>query len=641
MERLFKFFICFVCLMFVSCERNQQMPHITDNVHQIRFDLSGSFDQNDLRSLEFSDDGEDEGIPKNKILWNKVRDLQVALILKNQSNTYILKGKGDVSKVGDDTYNIVIYAEYKSDKPVVLDNSYYVTGFIGGKVDDTGSKLNLDIPNILSKDLRNLDIPVSFPWRRLKTEYVRDNSYANIPDIKFKPIGNLIAFDITSEVYDPINIVGVNVKTNIFSSGGFFDIKNATVKEGEYIPYNVSGNTDNIDYTITAPNPTDLKLERNQNVKYFYTWVMGNKLNSTDKRELSIGFRIKPFSRDAIPNTEKENIKVFTTPYFDRWKPKSIPVFTHGKPFFIKTKVQSTHPIITEVYHNKLGWNSWGYKEQQYTVIELYNPSVYPINIRDYYLARAVGGNLYHGYTKSISTFDYSLLLPVCMSDGNTVRLPNDMNTEINEMKLLYRTYYGSSIVETLQPGKTVLILGDTYHKDLVISGKDLLIDGDNGGIGSYVKDKCWSELKSIQYIVCSDKSPRCELTPDADKSHILKFKPHMGFVLFKKVNSEPFDKEVSDVKTGGKNRFLAVDSYGPYFNSTVGENPLIQYKDQRFFVIRYDGVVFPSGGNYDPSQWKYVDNDYIKTNVDITSIGARYMSWKSSIIIPDMPSGN
>lgn len=622
------------------------MPKIVTKTQKIILNLSGSFDQNNLKSLFFSDDGEAEGIPKNKILWNNVRDLQVVLVLKNQNNTYILRGTGDIKSDEENLYKIKIYAEYKSETPVSIDDSYYLTGIIGGKVDDKGDRLTLDMSHDIQKDFRELDIPVAFPWRKIVSDNIRSDkeTFVDIPNLSFNPIGNLIGFDISSEVYDPVDIVGMNIKTNVFSSGGFFDLKNSVPKDGEYLDYNVDDNTNTINYTLHSKNPTDLRLEKNQNVRYFYTWVMGKKSNGTEKRELSVGFDVKPVCRDAISNMDKDKIKVLHTPDFDRWTPSQIPSFTHGKPFFIKTKLQSTNPIITEVYH-KSEWDN----RQHCTVIEIYNPSSKPIDMSDYYIARSVAGNVYHGYDKAYTDFGNALLYPVYMRNGHTVRTPNDMTTEKSDMKLDFKPFYNSQITQYIQPGKTVLLLGDAYHKEFTTNGGDLLIDPKRG-VGPYVKDKCWGELKSIQYIVCSDKTPRCELTPtpsnDADKikphrSHILKFYPYMGFVLLKKVTSEPFDKEVSDIKTGGKNRFLAVDSYGPYFNEKVGENPLTQYKDERFFVIRYDGVVFPSGGNYYPDQWGYIDYAYMQLNTDITSIGARYMSWKNRIVIPDMPAGN
>lgn len=634
-------FLCFILTLFVSCNKEvEYMPHLRENIHNINIDLSGKFDDNKLKTIFFTDDGETEGIPKNKIIWNKVRDLQVALILKNQSNTYVLKGYGQVNAdtVNVGNYKIHIHAEYKSDSEINIDDSYYISGVLGGNLNDKDSSLSMSVSKILKKDLRELDIPVGFPWIRLKSDNINDN-FVTVNNIVFNPIGNLIGFAVASEIYDPINVVGLNVRTNIFSADGYFDFIGSSPKEGEYIAYNTPGNNADIDYTLSSDNPDDLSLKSNQSVKYFYTWVMPNK--TLDNKYLSVGFKIKPVCRDAISSKEKENIKVLDTPDFDRWTPNQVPQFTHGKPFFIKTKVQSTHPIITEVFHRS-EWDN----RQHSTVIEIYNPSSKPIDISDYYIARSVAGNVYHGYDKAYSDFDNALLYPLYIKDGHTVRTPNDMTTEKSDIKLDFKTFYGSQITQDIQPGKTVLLLGDLYHKDF--NSTDHLI-GDRG-VGSYVKDKCFYEFKSIQYIVCSDKNPRCTLTPTPSnsndrgkvhRSHILKFNPDMGFVLLKKVTSEPFDKEVSDVKTGGKNRFLAVDSYGPYFKETIVENPLTQYKDERFFVIKYDGVVFPSGGNYYPDQWRYINNDYIKVNTDITSIGARYMFWKSRLVIPEMSAGN
>lgn len=629
----------FLALLLVACRKDEEMPQLINRTHQIMIDLSGKFDDNKLRTLFFTGEGENEGVPKNKIMWNKVRDLQVALILKNQSNMYILKGQGqvdmDILNVGN--YKIHIYAEYKSDKEMRIDDSYFISGILGGNINDSNSSLTMSVSNVLKKDLRELDIPVAFPWMRLKSENV-NGSHVSVKDVMFKPIGNLIAFDITSEVYDPVNVVGLNVRTNAFSSGGYFDFSASVPKEGEYPLYRTSGNKQ-INYTLSSDNAEDLKLDRNQSVKYFYTWVMGNR--TADKKYLSVGFNIKPVCRDAITSEEKNNIKTFTTPDFDRWQPKSIPDFVHGKPFFIKAKIQSTHLMITEVYHNTNKDNN-----EHLNIIELYNPSIYPIDISDYYLTRTTAGNAYYGWRNINADFKNAWLYPVYIRSGHTAYTPDGMESEISDMRLDFATFYNSQITSKVEPGKTILLLADQYYKYLrgyYNKNRDLIIE-DKHGPGAYVRDKCYNELKTVQFIVCSDDNTGYGdyrwRKPEETNSHILKFNPNMGFILYKKVDSQPYDKECENGGSGNINRFLAVDSYGPYFNTNVDNNPLSTYSG-RFYVVRYDGVVFPSGGNYYTDQWRYIPNEERYRGADITSIGARYMSWKSRIIIPDMPSGN
>lgn len=636
-----------VLLLLFSCDREESMPQLIGSTHRINIDLSGKFDDNKLRTLFFTGEGESEGVPKNKIMWNKVRDLQVALILKNQSNMYILKGQGqvDMDTLNVGNYNIHISAEYKSDKEMRIDDSYFISGILGGNINDSNSSLTMSVSNVLKKDLRELDIPVAFPWMRLKSENV-NGSYVNVKDVMFNPIGNLIAFDITSEVYDPVNVVGLNVRTNAFSSGGYFDFSASVPKEGEYPLYKTSGNKQ-INYTLSSDNAEDLKIDRNQSVKYFYTWVMGNR--TADKKYLSVGFNIKPVCRDAIISEEKNKIKTFTTPDFDRWQPKSIPDFVHGKPFFIKAKIQSTHLMITEVYHNTNKDNN-----EHLNIIELYNPSIYPIDISDYYLTRTTAGNAYYGWRNIKADFSHAWLYPVYIRSGHTAYTPDGMESEISDMRLDFATFYNSQITSKVEPGKTILLLADQYYKYLRgyyylrdNKSRDLIIEDTNDkphGPGAYVRNKCYNELKTVQFIVCSDDNTGYGdyrwRKPNEEYSHVLKFDSNMGFILYKKVDSQPYDKECENGGSGNINRFLAVDSYGPYFNTNFDNNPLSTYSG-RFYVVRYDGVVFPSGGNYYTDQWKYIPNDSRTLENDITSIGARYVLWKSRLEIPEMPAGN
>lgn len=527
-------------------------------------------------------------------------------------------------------------AEYQSESIITLNNSYYITGIIGGNLDATSSKLTMNISNELKKDVRELDIPVSFPWTRLKPENI-NKSFVDIKNLKFKPLGNLIGFNITSKVYDPVEVIGLNVRTNLFSSDGYFDLIRSNPVENEYITYKRENNNDEINYTLSADEKNALKVNSKESLGYFYTWVMG--ANPTGGKYLSVGFDIKPVCRDAIAITEKNKIRTLKTPNLYRWKPsKDLPNLDAGKPYFIKPEIISNDLIITEVYHNTNGNNN-----EHLNIIELYNPSSEPINISNYYLARTTGFDRYNGWGNNQSAFRNAWMYPIQLANEKTSRTGDNMRQELSETQLNFRTFYGSNISTTVAPGKTILLLADQYYIYLNKDGRDLMIE-DQYGPGKYVKDKCYGEFRTIQFIVCSEKKSWNRDKPTDNNSHVLKFNPNMGFVLYKMLEdynySIPPDKTAPDGKYVIDNKFIAIDSYGPYYSSTATANPLASYAG-RFYVIRYDGVIYPSGKEYKIDQWKYMPESERTPSTDITSIGARYMFWKSKLVLPDMPAGN
>lgn len=348
-----------------------------------------------------------------RIDWQVGQKLPVTIVLRKtdgSGNAVVCQGEGKVI-AGDAQGQYKLDFDLETSSDAHIDESWSMAGIIGGKMllDETTNnptnKLSFKV-DTLYKGNNELEIPVAFSWIVLKRENVISSHEAQAHNVSFTPLGTLISLDIISEAFDPVEVAGVKIKTNLFTNKGYFDL-NAKPTAGKTLPFvrdNASANVETFSYVISTKDASDanaLRLTTDQHLKGLYAWVMATPSTTTDK-VLKIGFELKPtINMTALPQIRSgygEGVNGedtpapcpnHTTPEINMWEPRNISIvnINNGRPQTLRPRITPTEPIITEVYRPKISSQS-GINSENRVVVEIYNPTKKTIDLSNYYFVR-------------------------------------------------------------------------------------------------------------------------------------------------------------------------------------------------------------------------------------------------------------
>lgn len=644
---LLLFSILFVLVGF-SCKNNydERMPEFEINPTRkstLKFKISGSFKDSDLRSLTISEQVDPStGKIKNRIIWQENQKLPITVVLRKEDGSgspIVCRGEGTVIKgKAEGAYDLDF--DLETPENTNIDDSWCVTGIIGGRLSSDNSKLTMTPVTDIKKDNKELDIPVAFPWLKLKTENIITPQLAQVHGVRFKPLGTLFHFDITSEVYDPVKVVGMKINTTFFTDKGSFDI-NMKPEIGKNLTFVEDVDFTDMHYTISADNQEDLKLESGQSLKGLYLWAM-ERDPSGSATYFKVGFTFEPVVRSQIipqvragysPNPAP--MLNFETPSVAMWSPDIIPGPTGGSVMQIKPKIMAVDPLITEVY---VGY----FENNKFTeIVEIYNPSTKPIDISNYCLSRQRGWQSYHGAQwnggNTPKPFRQALMMPLYPKTGHTAFIAEDFDTEIEQMKLEFKPLKGTQISNMLQPGKTMLLVNNGYFDD------ETKLDNIKANGLQQSLDK-----GNIQMIIAT-KNPRPNQLSSSEGASVLTIGGTDALILSKyEANGYYADKnvvweKVADPTAGIYRYFRIVDGYGDFYYPRDSYYAWDVYHPQNpglYAETRYDGIIYPNGKEIAETSghWKFsadkerADYNAFKGDVQywkLTSIGSRYPFWE------------
>lgn len=645
MIRKISLLFCTFLLIFgvFSCKDSyENMPEFTPNslkTSKIKLRISGSFKESDLRSLTISEEvNPSTGNIKNRIIWQENQKLPITVVLRKEDGSgipVIISGEGTVVN-GKTAGSYDLDFDLETPENTLIDDTWCITGIIGGKISSDKSKLQMSSVTEIKKDNKELDIPVAFPWMKLEKDNIIKPSVTQVHGVSFKPLGTLLAFDITSEVFDPVEIIGMNIQTNLFTDKGYFDI-NMKPEIGKNLAFVQDQSSEQMSYNISATDTRELVLESGKSLRGLYLWVMNKELPSGGTGELKVGFTFEPVVRSwVIPqvrNGYEPNpapLSNFETPNLAMWSPDFIPATIGGKAMTIKPKIKAVDPIITEVYIGP------GFTE----VVEIYNPSTSPIDISNYMLSRQRGWLTYHGSqhigSNASKPFSQALMMPLYPKTNHTAFIAEDFDTEIDEMKLEFKALKGTQISDMLQPGKTMLLVNNGYFDD------EIQLDNIQANGFQQSMDK-----GNIQMII-SLKNKRPQQLSSSPGSSVLTMGGTDSFILSKYETPEFYNKHsktniwenVTDIKTNTVRNFRIVDGYGDFYYGKDSFYAWHVYHPQNASLLaetRYDGIIYPSV-RIVSGHWKFSAAkeraDYLSFKGDVqywklTSIGSRYPFWE------------
>lgn len=643
----FLFISAFVLLGIIACnEGSERMPQIIkpSNLSKMKLKISGSFNESDLRSLTISEDIDPSGNVKNRIIWEKDQKLPITVVLRKEDGSgtpIVCKGEGTVVN-GKTAGSYDLDFDLETPENSEVDDTWCITGIIGGNVSSDNSKLTMTPVSTIKKGNKTLDIPVSFPWMKLQKSNIITPRVTQVHGVSFKPLGTLLAFDITSEVVDPVKVVGMKIYTSLFTDKGSFNI-NMKPEIGKSLVFGEDASSNEMQYDISADNMDDLKLESRQSLKGLYLWVMDKTVVSSSDVYLKVGFTFEPVVRSQIipqvrvgytPNPAP--MSNFETPYVAMWSPDIIPADMSGKVMKIKPKIQAIDPIITEFYKGYFDTNKCT------EIVELYNPSIKPIDISQYCLQRQRGWTSYHPSNSSGSNaskqFYQGLMMPIYPQTGHTAFVAEDFDSEIDGMKLDFKTLKGTQSSNMLQPGKTMLLVNNGYFDDETkldnIKANGLQQSLDRGNIQMIIATKNPNPSKA------STEAGSSVLTMGGTDCLLLSKHETQEFY-----NNNPSSKgvvweRVRDIKTSQIRNFRIVDGYGDFYYKRDSYYAWDVYHLQNgsiYAETRYDGIIYPSV-RIVSGHWKFsadkerADYNDFKGDVQrwkLTSIGSRYPFWE------------
>lgn len=373
-----------------------------------------------------------------------------------------------------------------SDKKIDRAGQWYITAIIGGKSFDlSNGQLRMgeagSEPTSLPAD-GSLDAPYILAWTRL--ELPANSQTALIPAAaRFRPHGTILRLQFNSDMAQDYKAIGLKISTNAWRDTGVFDpmaIEDDALDSPNQLPQwraDVT-NTDIVErrftlapagastnHSLVLPAGAGWSAERT-----IYTWGMPTNVeqpNLSTKIELEV---------EALetPQAGEINVAQHVVTY-DKQRHRPLKIGSTYK----LSNILTSGLIISEVFYDYAREEnpSQPQNRNNYSIVEIYNPTTSPIDLAEYALARAI--NSYsEGYTFYVANTprgqnnpNTALLLPLSIISGDAPnKVPFGGNVGQNYPRMgeyegaWFHRFLGSRST-ILEPGKTVLIAGPGYAK--------------------------------------------------------------------------------------------------------------------------------------------------------------------------------
>lgn len=352
---------------------------------------------------------------------------------------------------------------------------WYVTGTLGGDGFDMSSgRISMGKAEereqllFATRANRTVEVPYSFPWMPISV--VGDNNMLSIPssqEVELKPLGALLRLHFYSNMVEDYRALSVKITSNALRSVGYFDA---------------------------------MSYDDDELLNKYPRWKSEQKGDSDASPRLSWSYKLARHERDA----EAQNLLL---PGLDAWVPQRT-VFVWGMPTEVleeqthtrvELEVQSaTQPasgatslvetyskaghrplrsgssyrlsnvltsdvLISEVFYQ---YASESRVDQNYSIVELYNPTGTEIDLSDYALARVITDT-----DKKNKYFYSTFKAPRTSVDHETIVIPLSMMLTSNKHPAYQhqstlgewrKVIYGTPSIK-LKPGQTLLIGAGSY----------------------------------------------------------------------------------------------------------------------------------------------------------------------------------
>lgn len=262
---------------------------------------------------------------------------------------------------------------------------WLVAGVLGGKLDTKTGKIQMGTPRNMSgyniiPSGGMVDMPYALSWQRLTIN--RDN-YGTIPKTSLQPMGSLLRLHFYSNLLEDYQASALQLETNALSPTGTFDfIADKTLGALPKWTAEESDSETPKSWIYQLGNPhAELLLSAGQGYtseQTLYLWTMPTSI-SEDKTATKIKINVAPIERPA---------EITTQITYDRKKHRTL---KSGSSYRL-SNILTSDLIISEVYYqfSAAGQNSADNANQNYSIVELYNPTASEIDLSNYALARTV-----------------------------------------------------------------------------------------------------------------------------------------------------------------------------------------------------------------------------------------------------------
>lgn len=359
-------------------------------------------------------------------------------------------------------------------------DNWLVAGVLGGKLDPQTGRIQMGTPrsasvaNAFAKDAM-VDMPYALAWQKLNIP--RDN-YGVIPQTTLQPMGTLLRLHFYNDLLEPYEASMLQLETNALRPTGTFDptsdkslgaLPRWTAEEAE------SDTPKSWQYQLGGTH-AELKLGAGAGYdaqRTLYLWAMPTAV-SEEKTATKIQLDL---------STADNAAETFRQTTYEKRGHRSL----KGGHSYRLSNVLTSDLLITEVYYQfvKADKNLANTGQQNYSIVELYNPTASEIDLSDYALARMTyGGSAYgnqyvyaaQGVQEAMASLDPKRAQMLALSTvtgatddllGFSTMMGNNGGND------RYRALLGTA-TRKIKPGQTILLGADGYIGGIAEPGKTI-----------------------------------------------------------------------------------------------------------------------------------------------------------------------
>ncbi len=629
---------------YTSCSKDEHTTHtrneasqefvVTDvksyeNGNGFNLSLNFAIDNDQLKSLNYleqEDTGELIGIQTSK----------------NEKLHLFIRKEGDNNSLTVATIQWKQRANNKISLPNVSINlpqgvnanigeTWYIAGVLGGELNSATKEVQFGtsaLNEAISTDTNNaVDMPYSFAWKRL--EITKENK-ATLGETSLSPMGVLLRLQFYNNLIDAFEGSHIELKSNAFQAHGTFSpfaVENDNQQTSKKILWKALNPEDttaktwqyilgNNNRKLSLPSGSGRNAEHN-----IMLWVMPNSNIPEQDTETSI----KLTAQRAGTNTPE----VFETYHKTGHRP-----LMSGKSYRLSNLI-TAEPYISEVYYQYVT-----NPRNNYSIVEIYNPTIEDIDLGRYALVRTVqnapGTSSYsyfattHGPNRDLNQ---AAFLPLDLlqgyeRSGGSVFPKNNTSYESNWHKVIY-----GEATNILKGGKTLLIgaggyISTNYKPSANIERFNAQLDSYQAGqstrsIEDSTLPRAGMQVDSAhkagyaQAMIAIDNSIAKNRDPNPSGiAGVLQLGSKQGVALIKaQVNERgEYDYEVIDSSTP-INNINATRSYILYLNSLRTIVPSNVSQATNYSQVR-KAKVLKGNKTFDFNEWEWTicENDGIKS---------------------------
>lgn len=348
----------------------------------------------------------------------KYKDVKMQLFLRRVGAASVtsIHAPVTITKLSNGKYHIRVVMEKirPVDAADFATGEWFITGFWGGGAQSAVSNnTKHEVANVAPTSPDNvgdkveMDIPLGFPWTKIKAVKKGSTVLLKHDDLKIQPMGILFCLTPNNRTKNLIDLVKLDKELQGFAIGGYFDVAAKAPVEGEFPKFD-RGFLENINNEGVPVRPYDVKIASGQKAsKPIYLWAIPTEETATDYM-MSFSFMSdeRTSMDDIYADVDRFNLNGvakftdrYTIDYNFPTRPK------HGQYFLKEMKIR-TSPMITEYFMNRVRngatkkiwvWNGsqWVLGTDKafndpyfYGYVEIYNPNIDDIAIENYALCR-------------------------------------------------------------------------------------------------------------------------------------------------------------------------------------------------------------------------------------------------------------